>query len=176
VEKLAKKEDIVIRRANLEDALAVLHIQKEVISEGNYLITLSEEFNKTLEQQREWIGKILQNDKETMLVAEISNEIVGWIVLMSPNRIRLSHTGSIGMMIKKDYRSIGIGKLLMKGMLDWAGQNPFIEKVSLGVFSTNERAIALYKGMGFVEEGRKIKEFKMDTNEYVDDILMYKLV
>ncbi|MBT2663306.1 N-acetyltransferase [Bacillus sp. ISL-45] len=173
---MAKKEDIVIRRANLGDALAILHIQKEVVSEGDYLITLSEEFNKTLEQQREWIGKILQNDKETILVPEIPNEIVGWIVLISPNRIRLSHNGSIGMMIKKDYRSMGIGKLLMKGMLDWAEQNPFIEKVSLGVFSTNERAIALYNSMGFIEEGRKIKEFKMDTNEYVDDILMYKLV
>lgn len=30
--------------------------------------------------------------------------------------------------------------------------------------------------MGFIKEGRKIKEFKMDENEYVDDILMYKLV
>jgi len=44
------------------------------------------------------------------------------------------------------------------------------------VFSTNKRAIALYKKMGFIEEGRKIKEFKMDNNEYVDDVLMYKLV
>ena len=173
---MVQKEDTVIRRVNLEDALTILHIQTEVVSEGDYLITVSEEFHNSLDQQREWIGKILQNDKETMLVAEVSNEIVGWIVITSPNRIRLSHTGSIGMMIKKDYRSMGIGKLLMEGMLNWAEQNPFIEKVSLGVFSTNKRAIALYKSMGFIEEGRKIKEFKMDTNEYVDDILMYKLV
>jgi ribosomal protein S18 acetylase RimI-like enzyme len=48
--------------------------------------------------------------------------------------------------------------------------------VSLGVFSTNQRAISLYKKMGFVEEGRKIKEFKMSEREYVDDIIMYKMV
>lgn len=173
---MVQKEDIFIRRVKLEDALTILHIQTEVVSEGDFLITVPEEFNKTLEQQRGWIETILQNDKETMLVAEVSNEIVGWIVFTSPNRIRLSHTGSIGMMIKKDYRSMGIGKLLMEGMLNWAVQNPFIEKVSLGVFSTNERAIALYKSMGFIEEGRKIKEFKMGTNEFVDDVLMYKLV
>jgi len=29
--------------------------------------------------------------------------------------------------------------------------------------------------MGFIEEGRKIKEFKIAENEYVDYILMYKL-
>jgi RimJ/RimL family protein N-acetyltransferase len=175
VEKLGKN-DVVIRTARLEDALAILNIQKEVVAEGELLTTVSEEFNTTPEQQRNWIEKILQNDKETMLVAETPSEIVGWIVFLSPHRIRLSHTGSIGMMIKKEFRGMGIGKLLLKNILDWAKQNPFIEKVSLGVFSTNERAITLYKSMGFIEEGRKVKEFKINDNEYIDDILMYKLV
>lgn len=67
------------------------------------------------------------------------------------------------MMVDKNFRDKGIGKLLIKGLLDWAESNPLIEKVSLGVFSTNKRAIALYKKMGFIEEGRKIKEFKMDN-------------
>ncbi len=30
--------------------------------------------------------------------------------------------------------------------------------------------------MGFIEEGRKIKEIKLSENEYIDDILMYKMV
>ncbi len=71
---------------------------------------------------------------------------------------------------------MGIGKELIEALLDWAEANPLIEKVSLGVFSTNHRAISLYKRLGFIEEGRKIKEFKMSENEYVDDIIMYKLV
>lgn len=169
-------ENTIIRTANLEDASRTLQIQKEVVEEGVFLTTSSDEFDKTVEQQRDWMEKILANDKETMLVAETSKGIVGWIVFFSQNRIRLSHTGSFGMMIDKNFRGKGIGKLLIKGLLDWAESNPLIEKVSLGVFSTNERAIALYKRMGFIEEGRKIKEFKMDNGDYVDDILMYKLV
>src|SRR5690625_5572895 len=55
--------------------------------------------------------KILTNDRETMLVAETPDQIVGWIVFRSPNRVRLSHTGSIGMMIDKESRNMGIGKL-----------------------------------------------------------------
>lgn len=61
-------------------------------------------------------------------------------------------------------------------MVAWAAQHPLIEKVCLGVFSTNHRVIALYKSMGFAEEGRKIKEFKLNDTEYIDDILMYKFV
>jgi RimJ/RimL family protein N-acetyltransferase len=166
----------IIRTGRLEDAEAVLAIQNSVISESEYLITVSEEFNKTPVQQREWLQRLLENEKETIIVAEINGEVVGWIVFHSQNRKRLSHTGSFGMMIHKNYRGMGIGKMLLTGLLEWAERNPLIEKVSLGVFSTNNRAISMYKSMGFIEEGRKIKEFRINENEYVDDILMYKLV
>ena len=80
------------------------------------------------------------------------------------------------MLISKNFRGLGIGTMLLKALLSWAEGNPYIEKVSLGVFSTNHRAISLYQKMGFKEEGRKINEFKFNDSEYVDDILMYKLV
>lgn len=174
----AKKNqgEIIIRRANLEDAQSVLNIQFEVILEEQYLISASEEFHNSVEQQRGWLQKILDNDREIMLVAELNNEVVGWIVFQSPNRKRLAHTGSFGMMIQKEYRGFGIGKKLINELLNWAEKNPLIEKVSLGVFSTNHRAIGLYKSMGFIEEGRKINEIKINDAEYADDILMYKMV
>ncbi|MFE4812655.1 GNAT family N-acetyltransferase [Peribacillus simplex] len=166
----------IIRNGELADAEAVLDVQNSVISEGEYFIAVSEEFNKTPEQQRDWIRRLLENERETIIVAEINGEVIGWIGFQSENRKRMSHKGSFGMMIRKDYRGKGIGKELIKALLEWAEANPFIEKVSLGVFSTNQRAISLYKKMGFVEEGRKIKEFKLSEREYVDDIIMYKMV
>lgn len=169
-------ENTIIRTAKPDDALSILQIQKDVVAEGTFLTTTPNEFDKTVEQQRNWIENILINDKETILVAETSKGIVGWIVFLSSNRIRLSHTGSFGMMVDKDLRNKGVGKLLIENLLIWAASNPRIEKVSLGVFSTNKSALALYKNMGFIEEGRKIKEYKMANGEYIDDILMYKLV
>ena len=78
------------------------------------------------------------------------------------------------MMIDSTFRGKGIGKALLQELLNWAEQNRYIEKVSLGVFSTNINAISLYKKMGFIEEGRKIGEAKLNDNEYIDDVLMYK--
>ncbi|MEH6852081.1 MULTISPECIES: GNAT family N-acetyltransferase [Bacillus] len=166
-----------VRTGKIEDAEAILDIQKSIVSEGQFLISVLEEFNKTSSQQKEWVQGILENENETLFVAEKDGEVVGWIVFeTTKNRKRLSHTGSFGILIRKGYRELGIGKMLLKTLLEWAENNPFIEKVSLGVFSTNHKAIALYKKMGFIEEGRKFKEFKFNENEYVDDILMYKLV
>ena len=97
-------------------------------------------------------------------------------MFQSPHRKRLAHTGTFGMMVLNEYRGLGIGKILLEKIITWAEHNPYIEKISLGVFSTNERAIALYKKMGFVEEGRKINEIKLNDKQYIDDVLMYKMV
>ncbi len=166
----------MLRTACVEDASVVLEIQREVIGERDYFINVPEDFEKTPEQQREWIEKISANPRDIMIVAEIDGKVVGWIVFISQVRKRMAHTGSFGVMIKREYRGSGIGKQLLQGMLAWAEKNPLIEKVCLGAFSTNHRAIALYESMGFVEEGRKVKEFKFGDNEYADDVLMYKIV
>ncbi|MFB4166941.1 GNAT family N-acetyltransferase [Virgibacillus sp. JSM 102003] len=168
--------NVIIRQGQVEDAEAMLTIERDVISESNYLITVEEEFGKTLEEQRQWLQNIIENKRETVFVAEVNYEVVGWIVFYAQNRKRLSHTGSLVMMINQMYRSNGIGKLLLQELLDWCENNSFIEKVSLGVLSTNYKAIKLYKNMGFTEEGRKIREFKINERGYADDVLLYKLV
>jgi len=144
--------------------------------DNSHMISVIEEYEQTSEQLRNWIEKILENNKEKLIVAESRGQIVGMIVFRSKSTKRLSHTRSFTAMVKKEYRNQGIGKLLIKELLNWAEHNTLIEKVSLGVLSTNQRAIELYKSMGFVEEGRKIKKVKFSDDLYVDDILMYKLV
>ncbi|MEK3953353.1 GNAT family N-acetyltransferase [Psychrobacillus sp. FSL K6-1464] len=169
-------EKVEIRLAEQKDAVNMLEIQRAVLSEEQYLLSTSEEFNQSVDGQKAWIQSKIDNGRETILVAEIENVVVGWLVFQSSNRKRLSHTGSLGMMIDSAFRGKGIGKALLQELLNWAEQNRYIEKVSLGVFSTNINAISLYKKMGFIEEGRKIGEVKLNDNEYIDDVLMYKNV
>jgi len=168
--------EVHIRIGQLDDAKALLDIKRDVISENAYWIPTTDEFNMTVTQQRDSIQKVLENEREIIIIAEVNGIVVGWLEFESQTLKKISHTGSFGIMIHKDYRGMGIGRMLVNELLDWAEKNSFIEKVSLGVFSTNHRAISLYKSMGFEEEGRKIKEIRMNENEYIDDILMYKFV
>ena len=64
---------------------------------------------------------------------------------------------------------------MLRCFIEWAEASPLIEKIGLGVFATNEPAIALYRKSGFVEEGRQPREVKVGS-EYVDVILMYRFV
>lgn len=61
---------------------------------------------------------------------------------------------------------------LIEFLISWAKGQKGLEKICLGVVSINDRAIKVYKRMGFVEEGRQIKQIKYEDGSYGDDVLM----
>ncbi len=89
---------------------------------------------------------------------------------------KVRHLGYFGISIQERFCSKGLGTKLMKHFLKWAEAEPGLEKVCLEVFSYNERAIRLYKKLGFIEEGRKIKHIKRIDGTYADELMMYKFV
>ena len=164
----------MIRLAQQEDAERLLEIYQNLLKEQQYLITTVNEFFQTVEGLKVWIRLKLENKRETILVAEEEGNVVGWLVLQSQNRERLAHIGIISMMVERAYRCRGIGTALLGSLLLWAEENPFIEKVSGSILSTNNSAITLYNKLGFSIEGQKIDEVKID-NTYIDEILLYKI-
>ena len=166
----------MIRLAVPEDAEAMVAIQKEVLTEEIYFVSTIDEFHQTVEGQREWIQAKQEHPNEVLFVAEEDGEVVGWLVFQTEGRIKVRHTGKFGVMIKQEARGKGYGEQLVQGLIDWARAHPVIEKISLFTFATNTRAIALYKQLGFVEEGRKLKEYKLADGTYLDDVLMAKFV
>ena len=86
---------VSLRTGNLDDADALLDVQRIVVSENEFMISVLEEFEETTEQQRSWIQKILENERETIIVAEIKGKVIGLIVFRSKNT--KSKAGSIPM-------------------------------------------------------------------------------
>ena len=68
---------IAIRDGVVTDAENMLKIQEEIIEEEDFLLTDSEEFNKTLDDQKHWIKGILQNKREKLLIAEMEGNMAG---------------------------------------------------------------------------------------------------
>ncbi|AYC28554.1 GNAT family N-acetyltransferase [Paenisporosarcina cavernae] len=174
---MTQKQTVIIRPVSESDANDLFNIQQSDISEGDYFIVVPKDMEGvTAENHLKQIQSVLASENDLILVAESENKVIGSIRFRAQIYERLAHTGTISMSIAKEHRSKGIGKLLLSALLDWAEKHPSIEKVSLGVFSTNSQAIALYQKMGFQEEGRKIREIKLSETEYIADIIMCKFV
>ncbi len=154
----------LIRHAEPYDAGGIISCMQAVMDEGVFL--LGDYYLVTERMQKEMV--LSRND--CTLVADKNKEIVGVLTIQRGSYRKNSHTGTLGIAIRKDFRQQGLGKKMMTAGLEWA-KTSGIKKVNLEVFSTNLRAISLYKSLGFVEEGRKKCQFLIN-NEYVDDILM----
>ena len=148
-------ENIKIRVASQEDAEAMLEIQKEVLAEETYLITTIDEFQRTVDEQREWIQVKITNERETIFIAQYQEKIVGWLVFQSPQRKRLAHTGTFGMMVLNKYRGLGIGKTLIEKLLEWAEHNPYIEKFVLVYFQRTKGLLRSIKRWDLLKKEEK---------------------
>lgn len=166
------KRAVIIRTARESDAEAYLALGKSIMSEQIYSLTQAEELNLTLDQEREWLRSNLQDDSHLVLVAEIQNQIVAQLDFSNGHRKRNAHTGEFGMGVRKDFREMGIGSLMLTALIEWAQKNPKIEKVNLSVHEDNLRAIATYKKLGFTVEGLRTKDLKYAEGIYVNTVLM----
>ncbi|WP_244151154.1 GNAT family N-acetyltransferase [Parageobacillus thermantarcticus] len=165
-------KQFVVRTALPNDADKVVDFIRTVLGEAPYLLTTEAEFKATGEQQKQLLQQMLDDDGKLAILAEYDGEIIGFLDFHNGHRLRTKHQGSFGMSVKKDFRNQGVGKALLTMLLDWAKENPLIEKVCLEVAADNTNALRLYRNFGFVEEGVKTKAMKIDEQTYDDLILM----
>ncbi len=167
------KSEFIIRKPVEADAANMIAYSKLVFASTDQLLNTVEEYTITIDSEKIWINNFLQNPNSIALVAELNNQIVGMLFFVSQTKKKNSHTGEFGVNVHPDFRSLGIGKALTEYLIDWAKAHAQIEKVSLQVFATNDKAIQLYNRLGFKEEGRFPKAIKQDNGVYADIIQMY---
>ncbi|KAK3179212.1 hypothetical protein K4F52_009332 [Lecanicillium sp. MT-2017a] len=99
---------------------------------------------------------LLPGEKKDGDKDEPEPERVGFVTLRSGMPCRAT---SVSMAIADDYQGRGYGREALNWALDWAFGYGDFHRVELTTGEYNDRAVHLYKSIGFVEEGRKRKAF-----------------
>lgn len=171
---------VVVRAAEEVDAQAVVAHRRRLAMASPFILTEPGDV-PDVEKQRSQIAERRERAGDLMLVAVLGEEsgaagggrmVVGTLGFSAGHRRKIAHQGSFGLGLDAEWRGRGVGRALIEAMLDWAAAHPVIEKVQLGVFTTNERARRLYERMGFVEEARQVRFVKEGPGQYVDDVMM----
>jgi len=101
------------------------------------------------------------------MVAEAGDRIVG----MANVDVGRFGAGDIGMLVDAGWRGRGVGSGLLQAAIEWARAEG-LHKLCLEVFPTNAPALALYRKCGFVEEGRRVEQYRRASGEHLDSIAM----
>ena len=114
--------------------------------------------SERVKRNEDFIANMESNQHQLVAVTKAENGeelIIGTAGLTVNANHRTRHSGSIGIMIHKDYQNMGIGTALMKALLDITDNWLMLVRVELEVFEDNERAIRFYEMFGFEIEGLK---------------------
>lgn len=174
--RLKTGAELLIRSAELDDALAVLTHGRSIVQEDLFAVTTPAEFVFTEELERNWIREYGDDPGKLLLVAETEQQLIGILGVEAGQSRRQSHRAILHMSVNHDWRSRGVGTALLESAVEWACSHPLIEKLSLAVYATNVPAIGLYKKLGFIEEGRRHREIKLGPDQYADDLIMSRFV
>ncbi len=174
--QLKNGQNIQIREAFPPDAAALNALIECVISTSPYTLTTPPELDLTTNDQANRIHQFQKEEGSVIFLAELDNQLIGSLDFKRNSKLRNRHWGEFGMGMRPAFRGLGLGRILLQQLLDWAKQETDLEKICLGVYPDNKAALHLYRSMDFIEEGRLVKAIKRGTNDYADEIRMYRFV
>ncbi|MDP9079827.1 MAG: GNAT family N-acetyltransferase [Bacteroidota bacterium] len=163
----------IIRQADENDAEDLIQYSKIVFASTDQLLTAPEEYNISVAGEKAWINNIRKSENSELLIAELDNQLIGFLFFIGQTKAKNAHVGELGVNVHPAYQGMGIGRALMETLISWANHHDTIEKITLQVFATNHNAIKLYHSRGFKEEGRFVKAVKQKNGVYVDVVQMY---
>jgi RimJ/RimL family protein N-acetyltransferase len=154
-----------VRRARPEDLDAVLRLFEAVAAERQSILT-EPPIDRDLRRKR--FLETIQSDDACVFMADSGGEVVGELTVF---RSLSTGPATIGMAVLAPWRGRGVGTALMHACVEWA-REAGVHKLSLEVFPWNEAAIALYRKLGFAEEGRLRKQYRRQNGELWDVLVM----
>lgn len=166
-------EQMELRHISGKDAEAFVKLIKDVENDAQYMLYEPGERKMLAEEQRERINK-MKHQQSTIIVAEESGNLIGYLIAISGQAKRNSHSAYLIIGIKKENRGRGVGTKLFREAEDWAFENK-IHRLELTVATRNEAGLALYKKAGFEVEGLKRQSLQID-DEFVDEYYMSRLL
>jgi len=165
--------DIAIRQAEPADASALFNLAETTSAETEFLLRQPGEGPRTAAAWRDILASQQTGDGNIMLVAAAGGRLVGHCGLYRGEFARNRHTATIGIAVRQSHVGRGLGGRLLTAAIDRAA-TAGITRIELTVMPDNDRAVRLYRGHGFVVEGRKRGSVTLRDGP-VDEIMMARI-
>lgn len=162
------KNELTIKKANQNiDGDAVWEILQPIIANGD--VFAYNPYNSKIDMLIYWFSL-----EKHVYVAKIDNEIVGTFFIQNNQPGLGSHIANASYAVKADKSGLGIGKKM--------GEFSLVEAKNLGykamqfnlVIKSNEKAVKLWKSIGFEVIGEIPDAFDHQQNGMTNALIMYR--
>lgn len=170
-EQIKNGQYITIRKPIEDDAKNMIEYLNIVGGESDNLLFGENEFNLTIDEEKEYIKRLNSDSNTLMILGIIEDKIVSSAQITTINRKRIAHNSELAISVKKEYWRMGIGSIMLEALISFAKKQGTIKNISLGVKASNHNAIKMYEKFGFQKVGVH-KDYFNINGVYDDKVLM----
>ena len=162
-----------LRNGVAADGDAVYELFQLTHAETDYLLSYPDENSLDPEQEAQFLQEKTDSPNEIEILAIVDGKVVGMAGIEAVGKkFKVRHRADLGISVLKEYWGLGLGKALMLACIQCAKDAGYAQ-VELNVVAENERALSLYRSVGFEEFGRNPMGFVSRTSG--DQELVYML-
>lgn len=149
-----------IREIKKSDGKQFLELSLMLDNETSFMLYEPGERKTTFEELAKTIEAI-NSSGGVIFGAEKDNRLVGFVLAQRGGVHRIKHRAYIVIGVLKSESGKGLGTKLLRRVDDWAIKQQIL-RLELTVMVSNDRAVNLYKRMGFEVEGVKRNSLVVD--------------
>ena len=162
-----------LRSPKTEDAPQMLAYLALTAGETPYLIRYPEECTETLEQEAAFLKQMADSPIDMMIICEVDGKIAGNCRLARHGRIKTRHRAGVAIALLREFWGLGIGTIMFEEMIRCATELG-ISQLELEVIDGNERAMGLYRKMGFEIAATKPDAIRLKDGTVLAEHIMIK--
>lgn len=153
----------MIRRARIEDLPELLDIYNYEVEHG---VATFDEIKQTMKQRMEWFDA--HQGKYILIVKELDGKVAGYasVSKLFP-KPAYDISGEVSVYVAKGFRGQGIGKELLKELLEMAKREGHFDSLFSLITGTNEVSIHMHEKLGFEYAGI-LKNSGVKFGEHLD--------
>ena len=169
---LKNGQEALLRNGDAPDGAAVFETFNKTHEETDYLLSYPDENSFDPEQEACFLEEKTKSPNEIEIVAIVGDTFAGMAGIEAVGaKDKVRHRAELGISILKEYWGLGLGKALTEACILCAKEAGF-EQLELNAVAENDRALALYRSLGFEEFGRNPRGFKSRISGYQEVIYM----
>jgi RimJ/RimL family protein N-acetyltransferase len=155
------------------DADAAMEYMKITAAETPFLLRTPEEVTLTVADEEKYLSRVAADENTVSIFCFADGVPAGNCNISRKTKQKNRHRASIGIALKQEFWNLGIGTALFAEMIAIAECWGLVQ-LELEVIEGNDRAMGLYRKMGFETVSFVPNAIRMRDGSYVREFLMVK--
>ena len=165
----------ILRSPHTGDAQAALEYMKITAEETPFLLRGPDEITLTVADEETYLSRVADDPNTLSIFCFVDGVLAGNCSISRRTKQKNRHRASIGIALIQNFWNLGIGTALFEELIAIA-ESWGVVQLELEAFEGNDRAIALYRKMGFEIVSHVPNAIRMPDGSFVKEYLMIRPV